>query len=336
MESSPCPCTPLNTSRSPSFSPSWRAAACGGGDRKAGGDDAPHRRLGRGRRARRPVRARHQDGGRLSGPRGRALGPRPEGLVRRQHQRLPERQGQQRLHQPAQARRVGGLAEVHRRREQGSHAQRAQGHGDRGRHALGLPTSTRCAAFNRKTGALVANIKVPGAVFINDIAVGPDGLYATDSGIILGPDGSAKHPGPDAVYKIAGRKATTAVKFDGQPAPNGITWDPNGERFSSRPSATRRSALGARRQRGEEDRRGARHVRRHRSVRPGPVPGDELDRLEPHVLSEGQDAASSSAASPARPTSATTARAASSSSRSSPRTSWSSCRCRRRNTMRNA
>jgi len=85
--------------------------------------------------------------------------------------------------------------------------------------------------FNRKTGALVANIKVPGAVFINDISVGPDGLYATDSGIILGPDGSAKHPGPDALYKIAGRRATTAVKFDGQPAPNGITWDPNGERF---------------------------------------------------------------------------------------------------------
>ncbi len=24
---------------------------------------------------------------------------------------------------------------------------------------------------------------------------------------------------------------TTAIKFDGQPGPNGITWDPNGERF---------------------------------------------------------------------------------------------------------
>ena len=85
--------------------------------------------------------------------------------------------------------------------------------------------------FNRKTGALVANIKVPGAAFINDITPGPDGLYATDTGVILGADGSSKHPGPDAIYLIAGRKATTAFKFDGQPAPNGITWDPNGERL---------------------------------------------------------------------------------------------------------
>jgi sugar lactone lactonase YvrE len=85
--------------------------------------------------------------------------------------------------------------------------------------------------FNRKTGALVANIKVPGAVFINDITPGPDGLYATDSGVILGADGSSKHPGPDAIYKISGRKAATVLKLDGQPSPNGITWDPNGERL---------------------------------------------------------------------------------------------------------
>jgi sugar lactone lactonase YvrE len=84
--------------------------------------------------------------------------------------------------------------------------------------------------FNRKTGALVANIRVPGAVFINDITPGPDGLYATDTGVILGA-GEPKHPGPDAIYRIAGRKATTVLKFDGQPGPNGITWDPNGERL---------------------------------------------------------------------------------------------------------
>jgi sugar lactone lactonase YvrE len=85
--------------------------------------------------------------------------------------------------------------------------------------------------FNRKTGALVANIKVPGAVFINDITAGPDALYATDTGVILSADAPPKHPGPDAIYRIVGRKATTAYKFDGQPGPNGITWDPNGERL---------------------------------------------------------------------------------------------------------
>jgi sugar lactone lactonase YvrE len=85
--------------------------------------------------------------------------------------------------------------------------------------------------FDRKTGASVANIRVPGATFLNDIAVGPDGIYVTDSGIRFGADGQMSHPGPDAVYKIAGRTVTTAVRFDGEPAPNGITWDSAGRRF---------------------------------------------------------------------------------------------------------
>jgi sugar lactone lactonase YvrE len=85
--------------------------------------------------------------------------------------------------------------------------------------------------FDRKTGASVANIRVPGATFLNDIALGPDGIYVTDSGIRFGPDGTMSHPGPDAVYKIAGRTVSTAVTFDGRPAPNGITWDSAGRRF---------------------------------------------------------------------------------------------------------
>ncbi len=85
--------------------------------------------------------------------------------------------------------------------------------------------------FNRKTGAPIASNIVPGAKFLNDVATGPDGIYATDTGIEFGADGQSTHPGPDAVYKIAGRKVTTAVKFDGQPGPNGITWDSAGSRF---------------------------------------------------------------------------------------------------------
>jgi hypothetical protein len=85
--------------------------------------------------------------------------------------------------------------------------------------------------FNRKTGKPVASIRVPGSTFINDLAVGPDGIYATDTGVEFTADGGSKHPGPDAVYRIAGRKATTAVKFEGQPGPNGITWDSAGSRF---------------------------------------------------------------------------------------------------------
>ena len=85
--------------------------------------------------------------------------------------------------------------------------------------------------FNRKTGASVASIRVPGAKFLNDISVGPEGLYVTDTGVIFTADGKTDHPGPDAVYRIAGRTVTTAVKFDGQPGPNGITWDSAGGRF---------------------------------------------------------------------------------------------------------
>ena len=85
--------------------------------------------------------------------------------------------------------------------------------------------------FDRKTGASVASIRVPGAAFLNDIAVGPDGIYVTDSGMRFSADGQMSHPGPDAVYKIAGRTVSTAVKFEGEPGPNGITWDSAGRRF---------------------------------------------------------------------------------------------------------
>ena len=72
--------------------------------------------------------------------------------------------------------------------------------------------------FNRKSGAVVANIRVANAKFLNDIAVGPDGIYVTDSGL-------------NVVFRIDGRTVSTAIKFDGEPGPNGITWDSGGRRF---------------------------------------------------------------------------------------------------------
>jgi hypothetical protein len=85
--------------------------------------------------------------------------------------------------------------------------------------------------FNRKTGAPVASIAVPGAKFLNDVTAGPDGIYVTDTGIHFGAGGAMTHPGPDRVFKIAGRKVTTALTFKGQPGPNGITWDSTASRF---------------------------------------------------------------------------------------------------------
>src|SRR5918996_3100113 len=43
--------------------------------------------------------------------------------------------------------------------------------------------------FNRRSGKLVSNVRVPGAKFLNDVAAGPDGIYVTDTGFGAGPDG---------------------------------------------------------------------------------------------------------------------------------------------------
>jgi sugar lactone lactonase YvrE len=85
--------------------------------------------------------------------------------------------------------------------------------------------------FNRKTGASVASIQVPGAKFLNDVTAGPDGIYITDTGVQFGAGGKIAHPGPDRIFQIAGRRVTTALTFKGQPGPNGITWEENSSRF---------------------------------------------------------------------------------------------------------
>ena len=86
--------------------------------------------------------------------------------------------------------------------------------------------------FHRLTGAPIASVTVKGAAFLNDVAAGPDSaIYVTDSGIHFDEKGQMSHPGPDAIVRIAGRIATIVVKFDGQPAPNGIAWEAANSRF---------------------------------------------------------------------------------------------------------
>jgi sugar lactone lactonase YvrE len=66
---------------------------------------------------------------------------------------------------------------------------------------------------------------------LNDVALGPDGIYITDTGVQISADGSITQPGPDRVFRITGRQPTTAVTFPGQPGPNGVTWDSAGSRL---------------------------------------------------------------------------------------------------------
>ena len=90
-------------------------------------------------------------------------------------------------------------------------------------------------AFNKRTGAVIANIDFSPmkAVFLNDIAVGPDGtIYITDSGIKIDDKGAMSHPGQDRIFKITGRKPEVAFKSDSAlKYPNGIAWDGANNRF---------------------------------------------------------------------------------------------------------
>jgi sugar lactone lactonase YvrE len=86
-------------------------------------------------------------------------------------------------------------------------------------------------AFNKRTGALIANVSTR-ARFLNGSAVGPDGaVYMTDTGILFGPKGDVSHPGPDQVFRITrggAKSVLTSPKLEG---PNGITWDSRQKRF---------------------------------------------------------------------------------------------------------
>jgi len=88
-------------------------------------------------------------------------------------------------------------------------------------------------AFNARTGAPVATVPVPGAIFLNDIAAAPDGsLYVTDTAIRFGANGAIEHPGMDQIFRIApNHTVTLAIKSDSLSRPNGITWDAANQRF---------------------------------------------------------------------------------------------------------
>lgn len=89
------------------------------------------------------------------------------------------------------------------------------------------------SAFNSRTGAPVATVKVPGAIFLNDIAAAPDGsLYVTDTAIRFGANGQVEHPGTDQIFRIGpGHQVSVAIKSDSLGRPNGITWDRANQRF---------------------------------------------------------------------------------------------------------
>jgi hypothetical protein len=100
--------------------------------------------------------------------------------------------------------------------------------------SLWVSDITAVRVFNARTGASLATFDLArqGAVFLNDIAAGPDGsIYITDTGVHIA-NGEFSHPGPDRVFRIASDGKVTAVLAGprlGQP--NGLAWDASSNRM---------------------------------------------------------------------------------------------------------
>ena len=83
--------------------------------------------------------------------------------------------------------------------------------------------------FDRSTGAPLGERTVPGATFLNDLAVGEDGtVYFTDTGMKAGPNGFADS-GTDAIYRFGARgRAVAITKGSKLGRPNGLIADSTG------------------------------------------------------------------------------------------------------------
>ena len=87
--------------------------------------------------------------------------------------------------------------------------------------------------FNKRTGEYLGAVSLRdyGATFLNDVSVGQDGIYITDTGISFDEQGNMSHPGENRVFKVNGLRVETALRGDSLMNPNGITWDAKNARF---------------------------------------------------------------------------------------------------------
>lgn len=79
-------------------------------------------------------------------------------------------------------------------------------------------------AFNARTGAPIATVRVSGATMLNDLTAGPDSaVYVTDTGLEFGVEGAQRQP--SRIYRIKGTQVSQALQSDRLNGPNGIAWD---------------------------------------------------------------------------------------------------------------
>jgi YD repeat-containing protein len=82
---------------------------------------------------------------------------------------------------------------------------------------------TQVRMFDAKSGAPKGAVAIPGATFLNDIAVTPDGkVYVSDTGVKVGA-GGFEPTGTDSVYVIEKGKAKALAKSPDLGRPNGVS-----------------------------------------------------------------------------------------------------------------
>ena len=81
---------------------------------------------------------------------------------------------------------------------------------------------TSIAKFDRRTGESRGTFRVPGATFLNDLAGGAEGVYASDSGMKSDASGGFAPTGTDAIWEVTGstpRKVAGGTELN---RPNGL------------------------------------------------------------------------------------------------------------------
>lgn len=76
--------------------------------------------------------------------------------------------------------------------------------------------------FDRRTGAPLGAIQLPGASFINDMTSDGKSVYVSDTGIAMGPGVQFLETGTDAIWKITGDRAEKIASGRQLRHPNGL------------------------------------------------------------------------------------------------------------------
>lgn len=88
--------------------------------------------------------------------------------------------------------------------------------------------------FNTRSGAPQGSVDLAqaGALFLNDFDFAPDGsIYVSDMRLLAGADGKLAPAGPGRIYRIGrDRRVSVAVESEALTLPDGIGWDPRGNR----------------------------------------------------------------------------------------------------------